>query len=516
MVLESRTSKSVKNAKVALVFYCLYLLLNFFSRKIFLECLGAEVLGLNTTAQNLLGFLNLAELGIGAAISFTLYRPIFNKDTREINEIVSVQGWLYRRMALIMITGACILMLFFPLIFKKIELPQWYAYGSFIAFLFSSLLSYFFNYRQIVLEADQKEYWVTWCVQGGRLIKIVLQILAIKFLDNGYVYWLILEFVMAILTTIVLNMVLRKEYPWLRPCLRNGKLLRKEYPEIIQKTKQVFFHKIGTFVLTQTSPLIIYAYTSLTLVAIYGNYMLIVSGVCLLMASLLNSVQAGVGNLVAEGNKKAIKSVFWELTSCRIWIASVICFCIYRLANPFITLWVGSEYLLEPSAFYVLILYTFISLTRTNDMFLWAYGLFQDIGAPIAEASLNLGFSILLGYYYGLTGILSGVVISLIVIVWGWKTYFLYKKGFCEPVKEYIFKQSKYFLLLGVSWGGTIFLLRYFMLEYSVTTYYDWLKNALQVVLLYGSMSFFIFYWTEKGFRDFIRRLRNIILNKSL
>ena len=96
---DSRTSKSIKNSSVALVFYFINLILQFFSRKIFLDYLGAEVLGLNTTATNLLQFLNLAELGVGAAIACTLYKPLAEKDTDTINEIVSLQGWLYRRIA---------------------------------------------------------------------------------------------------------------------------------------------------------------------------------------------------------------------------------------------------------------------------------------------------------------------------------------------------------------------------------------------------------------------------------
>ena len=99
----SRTAKSIKNAKVALIFYFINIVLQFFSRKVFLDYLGAEVLGLNTTAQNLLGFLNLAELGIGSAISYALYRPLFNKDSQTINEIVSVQGWLYRKVAVVVV-----------------------------------------------------------------------------------------------------------------------------------------------------------------------------------------------------------------------------------------------------------------------------------------------------------------------------------------------------------------------------------------------------------------------------
>lgn len=75
----SRTDRVIQNAKVALFFYCINLVLQFFSRKIFLDYLGAELLGLNTTAQNLLQFLNLAESGIGAAVAFALYKPLSQK-----------------------------------------------------------------------------------------------------------------------------------------------------------------------------------------------------------------------------------------------------------------------------------------------------------------------------------------------------------------------------------------------------------------------------------------------------
>ena len=85
MISNSRTAKSVKNSITALGFYFLNLILQFLSRKIFLDHLGTEVLGLNTTASNLLQFLNLAELGIGTAIACTLYKPLFDKDTQSLN-----------------------------------------------------------------------------------------------------------------------------------------------------------------------------------------------------------------------------------------------------------------------------------------------------------------------------------------------------------------------------------------------------------------------------------------------
>lgn len=507
---ESRTAKSIKNAKVALFFYFINLALQFFSRKIFLEYLGAEVLGLNTTAQNLLGFLNLAELGIGGAIAFTLYKPIFEKDTQIINEIVSIQGWLYRRVAYAVIAGACVLMCFFPIIFAKAQVPLWYTYGSFIVLLVGALLGYFINFRQIVLTADQKEYKITLNVQGFKILKVILQILAIRYLANGYVYWMILELLFSATAAVVLDRVLKREYPWLRSSPVRGKELRVKYPEIITKTKQIFFHQIAIFVLTQTSPLIIYAYASLTLVAVYGNYMLIVTGVTLLMNSLLNSVSAGIGNLVAEGDKKRIKVVFWELTSLRIWLASIICFGIYKLSHSFITLWVGSEFVLEQSSFLILIIIAFINLTRTNSIFLSAHGLFYDIWAPLTEAVLNLGLSILLGYYYGLSGILSGVAISLLLVVYGWKPYFLYRCGFKESIWEYVLRYIKYLLLIGVSSVGTFYLSEKMFSDF-ISSYWEWILYALKLISLYTSISFLLFLCTDDGLRSCLKRTKSLI-----
>lgn len=506
----SRTARSLKNAQVAIVFYCLNLILQFFSRKIFLDYLGSEVLGLNTTAQNLLSFLNLAELGIGTAVAYNLYKPLYNEERETINDIVSVQGWLYRRIALFIIAGATVLMLFFPLIFDKAKVPLWYAYASFGVVLFSSLLGYFVNYRQIVLSADQKEYKVTIATQGVRVFKIFAQILAIRFLPNGYVWWVILEVISAIITSVALDRAIKCEYPWLKPNVDAGKLLSKKYPQILTKTKQLFFHKIGSFVLTQTSPIIIYAYASLTTVAIYGNYMLIVNGVIMLINSLLNGIGAGVGNLVAEGNKKKIKDFFWELTSLRLWMAATICFGIYMLSHSFMNLWVGAEYLMPESAFIVLVLITFIQLTRTNDTFLAAYGLYQDIWAPVIEASLNLGLSILLGHCFGICGILSGALISLLLVVCIWKPYFLYSCGFKENCIEYFIRIGKYVLLLGLTFLGCRWLLEH-VASIVIDTWLDWLISAVTSLLLYSSISLVTLCCIDKSSRAFAQRLPKIL-----
>lgn len=71
---ESRQKKSFLNARVNLIFYFITLVLAFFSRKVFLDSLGADFVGLTGTLQNLLGFLNLAEMGIAAGEAYSYNR----------------------------------------------------------------------------------------------------------------------------------------------------------------------------------------------------------------------------------------------------------------------------------------------------------------------------------------------------------------------------------------------------------------------------------------------------------
>ena len=169
-MVESRVRKSYLNARVNIFFYLVTLFIAFFSRKIFLEKLGDDFVGLTGTLQNLLNFLNLAELGIGASIGFVLYKPIYNQDRKQIKEIVSVLGYLYRNVGLMILGGGLLLACFLPLIFPDISINLGVTYLAYFTFLISSLISYFANYRQTLLGADQRNYVVTAYFQTANII----------------------------------------------------------------------------------------------------------------------------------------------------------------------------------------------------------------------------------------------------------------------------------------------------------------------------------------------------------
>ena len=506
----SRTDRVIQNAKVALFFYCINLVLQFFSRKIFLDYLGAELLGLNTTAQNLLQFLNLAESGIGAAVAFALYKPLSQKNKQEIIDIVSLQGWFYRWVGLFVIAGSIVLMAFFPWIFAKADVPLIYAYGTFIAFLISALLGYFVNYKMIVLSADQKEYIITFQIQIIKVLKLIVQIIAIWKLSNGYAWWIALEIVAAVLTSFRLVRCVDKEYPWLTPDVSQGLVLKSRYPAVLTKTKQLFFHKVGVYVLSQATPLVIYAYTSLTTVAIYGNYLILMGGCLMLTETFFRGFNASIGNLISECKQELIKKTFWEILTLKLFLAGLICFGIFSLADRFMILWLGEQYLLSTTSLILLTSIYFVQMSRTCDAFLWGYGLFRDVWAPIVESLLNLGLSILLGTYWGLNGILTGVLLSQVIMINSWKAYFLFKEAFKDSVMEYILLYTKKFSLLLMVFFLSYYLWLQFPLCHSVS-YCDWVLEALIVVTLYLTSGVLVFYLSDSDFRSVSRRVFNYL-----
>lgn len=508
----SRTARVIQNAKVALFFYCINLILQFFSRKIFLDYLGAELLGLNTTAQNLLQFLNLAESGIGAAVAFALYKPLSQGNRQEIIDIVSLQGWFYRWVGLFVITGSAVLMCFFPLIFAKAEIQLSYAYGAFIAFLISALLSYFVNYTIVVLSADQKEYKITVRTQAIKITKIFFQMLAVWKLPNGYIWWIFLEVLAAVISSICMYFCVRKEYPWLKPNISNGKNLNKQYAFVLKKTKQLFFHKIGGYVLGQTTPLVIYFFCSLTVVAIYGNYLTLIGGCLLLIDAFFRGATAGVGNLVAEGNDNLIERTFWKLVTVKLLLSGLIVTEIFLLSNSFISLWVGSEYVMDTVPLVVMLGIYFIQMNRSSEIFLSAYGLFQDVWAPLIEAILNLLLSLILGYFWGLPGILTGVLISQILVVNSWKVFFLFHWGFKKPILGYIIKYTvKVFILFGVFLWVSYISENFF--QFSIQNFFEWILKAAAVLVIYTFSALCSFYFLDHHTRSVVKEVWVMLKN---
>ena len=505
----NRVHKSILNAEVNLLFYFLSLFLAFFSRKIFLDNLGAEFIGLTGTLGNILGYLNLSELGISASIGYFLFKPIQTENHKEIQNILSLLGYLYRWIGGIIGGGAFIVSLFFPLIFRETTLNLSIIYFAFYSFLGSSLIGYFINYRQILLGADQKSYLVAIYYQSARLVKLTLQIYLAYTYKNLYI-WVAIEFLFAIIGCIILNWKINKEYPWLKVDASQGRQHLKAYPEIICKTKQVFIHKIKDFVLVKSDELFIFLFVSLKMVALYGNYMIIISKLITLFSSITGSVGASVGNLVAEGNKSNMLKVFWEYTTIQHTIAAILSFSLYNLMEPFIAHWLGTEYIMDRKILILLIVYIFITNSRQSiDSFNYAHGLYADVWSAWAELIINVFVTIVCGLMWGIVGILIGKIASLIPIVVIWKPYYLFTSGFKVSVWTYWKGVLRNYIISAISFIAGLYTIRFICLNpyYSIWEWAGFAAVSMSIFLLYNLTATLLF---AKGAKDILSRIKKI------
>lgn len=509
MKAANRTRRTVQNSRTSLLLFLFQIFVGFYSRKVFLDYLGAEVLGVNTTLGNILSFLNLTELGIGIAMSTSLYKPIVAQNREAICEILTVQGILYKRIAIVLCVLSVPILIAMPWIFPTVECGIGYVYVAYLVFLSSSITSYLWNYRQILISADQKNYKLLPWVHCLRYIKMFLQLFFLLVVNLGFWGWIVLEFIAIIINVFVVNRVVMNEYPWLKSVSLPTKTLLNNYHDLIIKTKQIFIHKIGLFILEQTSPLIIYALVSLTMVTYYGNYMVIIGYTTTLMNVIFEGMGASIGSLVAENNKKHTLEVFWELFSSRLWVSGCACFGIYVFISPFISLWIGEKYLLGETTLLILVLTMFIRLIRTvTDSFNHAYQLFGDVWSPVVEGIINLGCSFILGSMIGLNGILLGILLSVLATGLFWKPYYLFSRGLKTPTRYFYYQWCLHVaILLGTAFGTSKILHNMFVDGGMIGVI---IRQSI-IFLSFVLITFVLLFLTTNSMRRFASRILTII-----
>ena len=382
-------------------------------------------------------------------------------------------------------------------------------YFVYFSFLTSSLISYFINYRQTLLGADQRNYVVTAYYQSANIAKIIIQMLLAVHTGNYYI-WAVVELSFGIIYSFILNSKINQVYPWLKSDVKLGKKLFQKYPDIIKYTKQLFIHKIGSVVYGQISPFLVYAFASLQAVAYYGNYTLIVSKLDGLVNNLLGSTSAGVGSLIAEGNKAKILKTYWELMAIRFLISSVFIFALYHLLPPFISLWLGKEYILSDTILVLVLISYFLGIIRgTNEQFILGYGLFADIWAPFVEALILIVVAIIGGTIWGFEGVLLGSIASTTLIIYVWKPYYLFKQGFKISIWKYWLPWIKHVFLMLLSFLISEFIILKLPTPWVASeSWIEWIVCAFIIVAVQIVVSLVLFCLFIQGTRDFITRIK--------
>ncbi|MDB5277767.1 MAG: sugar transporter [Ferruginibacter sp.] len=509
----SRTKYTLINARVNIIFYVILFFVSLFSRKIYLTILGNSIVGLNSTLQNILGILNLAELGVWSATAFALYKFIHDKNHEKIKEVITIFGHFYKIIGYVIVGLSLIVVFFLPYIFKESGISIYFVIAAFLTFLYSNLLGFFFNYKQILIVADQRNYVIVIISNTFMVLKILMQILFLYLFEGSFYIWLLMEVIFATLNTIFLNHYVNKLYPWLR-LQKYDKAMLNSHTTLLRDIKRLISHKFAGVVVLETDNIFIYLFAGLIQVTYYTNYTLIISRLVGLLNSFLNSGVASLGNLVASRDVEKINTVFWELLTLRYFFAGIIMVSSYFLIDPFITIWLGKEYVISGTILFLILFNSYVTITRYSvDSFLDSYGLYGHVWAPWAEAGLNLCITLVLGYKYGIIGILTGTAVSTILIVCIWKPYYLFSSGFQKSVLNYWANIFKHILVLLLTFT-VVFIVNRNILHVAIT-YIQWIINGIFIFM----SSFFIYgiliYVTSSGMRSLTTRMLGLTIKKT-
>ena len=507
--MSERVHRSMMNMKVGMFFYILSLLLAFFSRKIFLDCLGAEFIGLTGMLMNIMSFLSVAELGIGTSIVYFLYKPLQEDNHEKINEVMSMLAYLYRCIGFIIGGTGLFISIFFPFWFNHLSTGIPLIYFAFYSFLASSVAGYIFNYKQLLVSANQKQYLVNAYFQTIGIIQSLIQIILAYYYRNLWL-WVAVGIIFSVIGIVIFNFRIQRIYPWLCINLHEGKQNLKKYPDILLKTRQIFVHKIKNFILYKSDEIFVGAFVSVTQVAFWGNYTIITGKLNFLVNILSDGMNAGVGNLVAEGNDKNTIKVFWELTAIRFLITGAIIFGLLLFLQDFVTFWFGTQYRLNDIIIYLLLINIFIYLSRgVVENYISALGLFSDVWTSWVELILNVSITIGLAPSYGIIGILLGKIVSVVFIALFWKPYFLFNKGLNKNVSMYWKGMAPYYTNFIIFTVLTFCIYNYIIQE-NVNNIIQLISYGLFIYPTILTFYFLSLFYTTKGMKYFTARYNKI------
>lgn len=419
-----RTQATMKNLIWAMLYQLIYCILNFALRSVMLNTVGIECIGLNGLFANVLNILSMAELGVGTAVIYYLYKPLANNDKDEICRLMNFYKTAYRYIALVIAVVGAALVFFMPYIVKDVGLDMWYVRLVYILYLIQTVASYFFAYKRSLLIADQRNFVA---VRVDIICKVLTLLLGMFLLwfTKSFVAYVLLVIIFVIVNNVWVAVKVDKTYPYIKRRLLLDKEKKKD---IFGNIKNIFIGQLSGKITTSTDNVLISMLVNTIEVGIYANYTMVINALTMVVEQISSAVSGSVGNLVATAEAKHIDEVLNRMTFIMFAIGAFLAVPLYCLINKFVTIWLGEEYLLNMLIVAVCSFNFFMMSMRVP---LWRMlnvsGLFaKDKYISIAGSVTNLIVSVILGKMTGTLGILIGTTCTL-VIQYALKAVLFYK-----------------------------------------------------------------------------------------
>ena len=438
-----RIKNASKNIVFGMVLKIYQLVIPFIMRTAMIYLLGVQYLGLNSLFMSVLQVLNIAELGVGSAMVYSMYRPIAEDDTITICALMRMYKIYYTVIGIVIFVAGMILLPFIPNLISG-DIPEDInVYILYLLNLVATVLSYWlFAYKNSILQAHQRTDIISKVMLFTETIKYVLQI-GVLFIFHNYYYYIIIILVTQIMTNIITARVSDKMYSQYKP---RGKLSKDMIKQINQRIRDLFTSKIGMVIVNSVDTIVISAFLGLTVLAVYQNYFYLITAITGLIGTVFTSVTAGIGNsIIVESKEKNFQDLN-KFTFIIAWISGVCVSCFLCLFQPFMSIWVGKEFLLDFSVVICLCIYFFVyEINQLLNTYKDAAGIWnEDRFRPLVTALTNLVMNLIMVQFMGIYGIVLSTVLSTLFVGMPWLLHNLFtvlfdKKQLVPYLKRLLF-----------------------------------------------------------------------------
>lgn len=462
-----------KNTAASLIAQITTLICGFILPRLFLQHYGSEVNGLVNSISQFLSVIAFLELGVGAVVQSSLYKPLAEKDNQQISKVMVSANKFFQRLACILLVYVISLMIIYPFIANQ-NFGFIYTATLIAAISISSFAQYYFGIvNSLLLNADQRGY----IQYNAQTVTIILNtiVCAIMISMDGTIQ--IVKLVTSLIylaRPIILQIYVNNHYTI------NWKIKYTQEP-IKQKWNGVAQH-VASVVLDGTDTIVLTVFSTLSNVSIYSVYFLVVKGVKTLFLSVTNGIQALIGELWAKQELDQLKSFFgwieWLIHTGTTYVFS----CTAALIVPFIqvyTLGIRDANYIQPTFAILLTLANAMHCLRLpyNIMVLAAGHYKQTQRNYIVAAILNIVVSVLTVKIWGLIGVAIGTLVAMTYQTI-WLAIYDSRHFIYWPLKKVIrqFLVDIISSFLIISFGSHIVL--------KDITYFNWFFMAIKVAIV--------------------------------
>ena len=454
----SRSEYSIINILTGFGGYFLNTIMGYICRMVFVRCLSAEYLGVNGLFTNILSMLSLAELGIGGAIGFALYKPLAEDDRDKIATLMRFYGKAYRIIGCVVAVVGLLMMPFLNIIITDQPDIRENLYVIYLLYLFNTASTYFFSYRSALLTAAQRNYIVLGINYAVTIMQSIIQI-PVLLMTHNYMAYLIVQTIGVFVNNVIVSWWAKKDYPYISK--QNVKpLSHDEKRGLFINIKALTINKLSTILVNNTDNIVLTYFSGLATVGVVSNYVILTNTLSSLTSQLFNSLTASVGNLNAIENDEKKYSFFQILNLSNFWIFGWGAIGIAFVSGDIVRLCFGEEYVLGISIPLVLAINFYIVGMQNavyaykNTMGLFRYGQYL----LLLTAAINLVLDIVLGNTMGILGIYLATAIARIATNAWYEPYAVFRYGLKVSPFRYLRKYFEYIGVLVVTGGICYYL----------------------------------------------------------